>query len=259
MSASDMAAIQAAKRDLRRQIKSVLSGLGQHDIATQSAHAVRALLSLPEFAAARRLSIYLSMPSSEISTAELVSASLRLRKRVFVPCTYKCTAPPSRPSQPGSIMDMVEVTAADFEDGAVTLKPDRWGIPCVSTESLAARANEFGGVGLTEGVVPKDGGREGEEEAGLDVIVMPGLAFDREMGRVGHGKGFYDYFLSRMRTFVEESRGRKRMPFLVGLALNEQVLPPGQTVPTDPTDWRVDALVAGDGSVVRASDCDSAR
>ncbi len=37
----------------------------------------------------------------------------------------------------------------------------------------------------------------------------------------------------------------------VGLALNEQLLPIGESVPADETDWTVDALVLGDGSVLQ--------
>jgi len=40
---------------------------------------------------------------------------------------------------------------------------------------------------------------------------------------------------------------------LVGLALNEQILPADQTVPMDGTDQRIDALILGDGSVLSRS------
>ena len=37
----------------------------------------------------------------------------------------------------------------------------------------------------------------------------------------------------------------------VGLALNEQVLPDDQEIPTLDNDWRLDVLVMGDGSVIQ--------
>ena len=39
------------------------------------------------------------------------------------------------------------------------------------------------------------------------------------------------------------------MNFLVGLSLDVQLLP--EKIPTDAFDWKLDALVLGDGSIVR--------
>ena len=38
------------------------------------------------------------------------------------------------------------------------------------------------------------------ESADIDMVLVPGLAFDRSGHRVGYGKGFYDRFLKRCRT-----------------------------------------------------------
>jgi 5-formyltetrahydrofolate cyclo-ligase len=84
-------------------------------------------------------------------------------------------------------MDMVELQSMqDFE----SLEPDKWGIPTPSKASISSRANCFGGTGITNG-------ESHCASAGLDLIVMPGMAFDSHFGRLGHGKGFYDYFLTR--------------------------------------------------------------
>jgi len=161
-----------------------------------AASAVKTLLATPEYKAAKRISVYLSMPSGEISTSGIVHDALKQSKRVFIPYTYKPTT--SREGQPKSIMDMVELTSvADYEG----LQRDHWGIPTPSQDSIAARANSFGGMGLTEGEA-----KEQQGESGLDLIVMPGMAFDSNFGRLGHGKGFYDYFLQRCHQ-------SSRMPF----------------------------------------------
>lgn len=148
--------------------------------------ATQTLLSLPEYKAARRISIYLSMPTGEISTLGIVRDALAQGKKVFIPYTYSLAAP--KEGQPKSIMDMVELQSAEDLD---TLQPDKWGIPTPSNESLSSRSNSFGGVGITKGETAD------KVDSGLDLIVMPGMVFDSQFGRLGHGKGFYDYFLTR--------------------------------------------------------------
>jgi 5-formyltetrahydrofolate cyclo-ligase len=149
---------------------------------------------MPEYKAARRISVYLSMPGGEISTSGIVRDALAQGKKVFIPYTYNLSSPAE--GQPKSIMDMVELQSMnDFE----SLKPDKWGIPTPSKDSISSRANCFGGSGVTNGEMTN-------VSEGLDLIVMPGMAFDSDFGRLGHGKGFYDYFLTRCHQ-------ASRMPF----------------------------------------------
>jgi 5-formyltetrahydrofolate cyclo-ligase len=147
---------------------------------------------MPEYKAAKRISVYLSMPSGEISTSGIVHDALKEGKRVFIPYTYKLTTP--KEGQPKSIMDMLELRSlSEF----ATLEQDNWGIPTLSADSISSRANAFGGTGITQG---EDTQRDTSTETGLDLIIMPGMAFDSNFGRLGHGKGFYDYFLHRCYT-----------------------------------------------------------
>jgi 5-formyltetrahydrofolate cyclo-ligase len=64
----------------------------------------------------------------------------------------------------------------------------------------------------------------------LDVVVVPGVAFDPRGGRVGYGAGFYDRFLERLRDDA----------FAVAVAFGVQVV---ERVPEGGTDRRVDAIV----------------
>lgn len=174
------------------------------------------------------------MPTGEINTSSIVRDALAGGKKVFIPYTYNLSEP--REGQPKSIMDMVELQSVnDFE----TLEADKWGIPTPSKESVLSRENCFGGTGTSDGQLNSSGA-----DAGLDLIVMPGMAFDSKFGRLGHGKGFYDYFLTRCQQ-------ASRMPFRVGLSLTEQFLSPDEQVPMDSSDFRLDALITGDGKLLR--------
>ena len=62
----------------------------------------------------------------------------------------------------------------------------------------------------------------------FDLILIPGLAFDRHGGRLGRGKGFYDRFLAA-------ARGTR-----AGVCFDDQIV---GKVPTGPHDLRVDFVV----------------
>jgi 5-formyltetrahydrofolate cyclo-ligase len=70
----------------------------------------------------------------------------------------------------------------------------------------------------------------------LDLIVVPGLGFDRRGGRLGHGGGHYDRLLARLPA------GCRR----IGFAYEQQVL---DLVPTEPHDLALHALVTPAGWV----------
>lgn len=74
----------------------------------------------------------------------------------------------------------------------------------------------------------------------LGLVVVPGLAFDAQGGRLGRGGGFYDRFLSQ-RGFVGTA---------CGYAFDEQLV---ASVPTTDTDVPLDMLVT-DQRVLRFND-----
>jgi 5,10-methenyltetrahydrofolate synthetase len=69
---------------------------------------------------------------------------------------------------------------------------------------------------------------------GLDLIVVPGLAFTVKGHRLGRGKGYYDVFLDKCRKI------QGTPPLTVGLAFSQQVVP---HVPTDKDDICVDHVL----------------
>ena len=64
----------------------------------------------------------------------------------------------------------------------------------------------------------------------IDLVVVPGLAFDARGNRLGRGGGFYDRFLRRLR----------RSATSVGPAFDAQII---DAVPADDRDFRVDIVV----------------
>ena len=144
------------------------------------------------------------MPRGEISTNHIVKDALQAGKRVFVPYIYSKAAQPG-PGPSRSLMDMVSLhSVEDYE----TLAPDSWGIPTPSEASLGGRSS------CLNGAVHDGCERKVTDEGDIQLIIMPGMAFDKALGRLGHGKGYYDFFLRQYHEKLAPDGSRHHMPFL---------------------------------------------
>lgn len=75
----------------------------------------------------------------------------------------------------------------------------------------------------------------------IDLVVVPGVAFDASGRRLGRGRGHYDATLARLRPATAR----------VGLAFDEQVV---ERVPVEPHDVPLDVVVTGSRVLPPASD-----
>jgi len=151
---------------------------------------------LAGFRAARVLSSYVGV-GAEVATTALLVEALERRVRVAVP------------ARDGDRLRLVEIRAL-FD-----LMPASFGLlePPLALATLPERAVAAGTV---------------------DVILVPGVAFDRQGGRLGHGRGYYDRLL-------EEAGSR---PLRVALAFSCQIV---DAVPMGPGDQPMDLLVSEEG------------
>ncbi len=103
---------------------------------------------------------------------------------------------------------------------------------CGKKTMYAAEIKKFGS-GMQKGhfgiLEPKKGRRIKKEK--LDLVIVPGVAFDRKGGRIGFGKGHFDRFLAGLKNGA---------PF-VALAFDFQVRE--SPLPLDEKDVRVDKVV----------------
>lgn len=161
-----------------------------------------------------------------------------------MPFLHKTSNPP--PGAPKSVMDMVDLRSiSDYE----SLERDSWGIPTISASTVREREHIL----------------EAETTGSLDLILMPGVAFDRDsttefVRRLGHGKGFYDRFLHRYmqgrssHAAKVASSGPGTDALLYGLALEQQLLKAedGHSVPVGEYDSLLHGLVVGDGKLIES-------
>lgn len=72
------------KHHFRKEMKAALAAMSANKAARQSALACRRVLELPEFQQARRVMLYIPMPS-EVDTSEVAQEAWRMGKTVLVP------------------------------------------------------------------------------------------------------------------------------------------------------------------------------
>lgn len=88
------------------------------------------------------------------------------------------------------------------------------------------------------------------------MILMPGVAFARSGGRLGHGMGYYDKYLQEMFSANPQRidlalRGQlaaklqANKTILLGLALDEQIVPEAE-LPLDTHDILLDDIITSE-------------
>ncbi|KAG6334713.1 hypothetical protein ID866_4373 [Astraeus odoratus] len=206
--------LRANKRALRKAMKATLGELSETDIQSQSQAIAAKVMALPAFQNCRTISCYLSMPTAEVQTTALIMKIIADKsKKLFVPTI-------------DSVEDRMDFVRLYDEEDFQTLPIGLWGIP----QPTARWKNE-----KRQSILDNAADN-------LDVILLPGkslygVAFDRSLSRLGHGKGYYDKFLSSYITAARQPR-----PLLVALALQQQLLDTG-LVPITDSDWKVDMVI----------------
>ena len=183
-----------SKESIRTRMRARRTALTPLGIRQASARIQRAVMKLPEWAAARQACVYLALPT-EVLTWALLAACWKTGKQVLVPAYRKNVL----------CYDLARLRPDD------PVKAGHWAVP--------------------EPTHPRWVTSNWMMPARVDLVVIPGLAFDRTGGRVGHGGGHYDRLLAG--TALQQA-------FKVGLALESQMV---ERVPMNARDIRLDAVV----------------
>jgi len=87
------------------------------------------------------------------------------------------------------------------------------------------------------------------EPEAVDLVLVPGVAFDRRGYRLGYGGGYYDRLLADMRSPAVTAR-RSSPAVAAGLAYDFQIV---DELPVGPHDQRVDLVLTERGVLAGAS------
>ncbi|GAB5604139.1 5-formyltetrahydrofolate cyclo-ligase [Sideroxyarcus sp. TK5] len=184
--------IQARKLTLRQRIIAARENLAASERLRLSHAILGAVSGLPVYQQASTVLGYLNF-GAELATEVWLEQALRDGKRVLLP----------RVNRASKHLDLYQI-----QDLRQDVAPGSWGI----REPLIERCIK-------------------EEAPGtIDFILLPGVAFTRNGGRLGYGGGFYDRLLARM----------PHRPALVAAAFGLQVV---EDIPLEDTDRAVEWLV----------------
>lgn len=178
-------------------MKNTLQNISLQQKKEQSINVLKKLCALKQYQDSKRISIYLST-KDELDTLPILKHMFDTGKEAFVP-RYE-----------GKDMDMVKLKSLeDYE----TLPLTKWNIKQPSLTECRENALDTGG---------------------LDLIILPGVAFTMSGKRLGHGMGYYDKYLK-----ICFGRQATR-PYLVAVGFKEQIQ---EDIPTNKDDMFVDIVL----------------
>jgi len=186
-----------SKPVLRSTLKAGLGGISTQSRTELSAQLCEQVLASRMYGAARTILCYASLPN-EIDLDPLITHALGDGKRVCVPMID---------------WERKSMWAAEIHNLDTDLVVGRYGV-----------RTPVDGCLLVE---PDD----------IDLILIPGLGFDRDLNRLGRGAGFYD----RMIAGLSQPR-----PPLVGVCFASQII---AKVPTEAHDFPMDRVITENGFV----------
>lgn len=147
------------KKELRRKILSQRAALSPEEIAQKSEAIAAKVLALPFYQEAKVIMVYLSF-RQEVETRPIIEHALAAGKRIVAPVTDRVQK---------------KLIPLEIKNYPHDLAPGAWGIlePKLYCPSVNPRE--------------------------IDLVLVPGVAFDQAGNRLGYGGGFYDRFLKDLR------------------------------------------------------------
>ncbi|CAI7772994.1 unnamed protein product [Closterium sp. NIES-54] len=239
-----MGSLVDEKTRLRKDVKKVLRGLTEEQRAAENVAVQRHVVQADWFRSAQRVGAYISCRKlREVETADVISDLLGRGASVFVPRVMD--------SESHMVMlkiNTVEVVGEGRGEGVGKGENEQeQGAATAATAAAAEGDLARNGMGILEPTLTLTDGRPRSnvysEQQPLDLILVPGLAFDRSGGRLGRGGGYYDVFLSQYLAHAQAKQWKQ--PLIVALAYKAQIL--SSPLPMETSDVPVSGIVCADG------------
>lgn len=158
-----MKTIIEQKKEVRKSIQLIKRNLTDEYLSSASKKITNALMKTETFIKANTIMCYLSF-GTEVNTTPIINECYKQGKTILIPIIMSNTDGTSY------------MEASELIDPNIDLAP--------------------GSMGILE---PKESTIRIKDPKTIDLIVIPGLAFDKNGNRLGYGAGYYDYYLKRVR------------------------------------------------------------
>ena len=208
--------VRRKKQELRKQLRSTMKNLTAEDIDAQSSLVWKRVFELPVYRSAKTVGLFLSMPMGEINTDLIIQHCVQNGKDIYVPEVGKNFELCDMELRKVILNPTESITGTNDDMFHKSWPTNKWKIPEPPTD------------------MPYITARPGD----IDVLIVPGLGFDRARNRLGQGKGYYDRFIEKM-----TSNG-KSLP-LVAVALTPQLVE-DTWIPVAQYDQQMDMVVLPD-------------
>lgn len=159
-------ALYLRKQRLRKLIKEEWGRYSCEELDRKSSSAVNALLNNRQVLAAHAVAIYSSLPD-EVNTSDAITKLMTMGKEVFLPVVISKT-------------EMIFRRYTEQEN----MHKGSYGI--MEPDDISTNKAE---------------NTHTDSSINIDVIIVPGIAFDSAGHRLGRGKGYYDRFLSSLTCY----------------------------------------------------------
>ncbi|MDR1596859.1 MAG: 5-formyltetrahydrofolate cyclo-ligase [Treponema sp.] len=195
------------KQELRKTLRKQLAELPPELFQDEGDRAAKFMAGFPAWKNASTVLLFLSAPG-EIETAPLLDLAFKQGKKVFLP---KVEGEEAR-------FFRITSAAGPWQTGAFGIRE-----PLIEGPEL-----------------PEEFPSRSEWTENPVLMAVPGMAFDRQGNRMGHGKGCYDRFFAKL-------EGLKIPHVKAALCLEQQMI---KRVPTESWDKKMDAICTGTGLFV---------
>ncbi|WP_410771768.1 5-formyltetrahydrofolate cyclo-ligase [Fontibacillus sp. BL9] len=81
----------------------------------------------------------------------------------------------------------------------------------------------------------------------IDLVLVPGLAYDLQGGRIGFGAGYYDRFMAELMNALEARTKDEKAVLRAALSFREQVV--SGLIPMEEHDFKLDLLFTASGTI----------